>query len=263
LVLKIILAICLFNSSIYCFAQKKNPPGTILLKDNLYIDAMPILNVHYREYEHTMRAFFNFNLDTLEKIMSTLPYSNFDIGRIVKPNNFKINKDSASLMINDDIKTFWNGWIEYKTYLNHPRFNYFPMVNISYSVAAKFCKWRTLVVKILYASHNKRERKKMYDNLVYRLPTFEELELATKKFTTEKKFMVQVKAPTDSLPSFPEQPQSIELFRVSRLSEITTDNNFIRKAYWDTQLNRLIKDSLIHENIFGENLGFRCVCEVK
>lgn len=230
--------------------------------DNLYIDAMPVLNVHYREYRHFMRS-SKLNLDTLEQMSIRLPYSNFSIGNFFKKYDFTSNQDSSGMAINDSIKTFWNGWVDYGAYLKSLRFNFFPMVNISYNEAATFCKWRTFVVKILYATHKKRERKKLYDDLVYRLPTFEELELATRKFAMEKKLIFQMKATADSLPSFPDNPQTIDIFRVSRLSEIATDKNFIRMAKWNTPLYNLLKDGIIQENTFSENLGFRCVCDVR
>jgi hypothetical protein len=246
------------------FSQKKNPPGTILLKDNLFIDEIPICNVHYREYEYLLRQTLHFNLDSFEKFVSKLPYYKLDPAIFFKETNFPINTDSASFIIQDTIKNFWSNWIGYKSYLNHPRFNYFPVVNISPDVAAKFCKWRTLVVKMFYSMQKReKERKKLYNDIVYRLPTIDELELAKTKFSNDKKFMFQPKAQSDSLPTMPDQPQKKNYFRITRLNEIVTDKGFIRQIYWDTTNNLMNESRLLANKDLNENITFRCVCEVR
>lgn len=52
-------------------------------------------------------------------------------------------------------------------YLNHPIYNVFPVVGISYQQAIKFCEWKT-------AQFHQQNKKKAYQNLVFRLPSPEE-----------------------------------------------------------------------------------------
>jgi hypothetical protein len=260
-VLTLLLSLTISTNS---FSQKKNPPGTILLKHNLFIDEIPICNVHYREYEYFLRQTLHFNLDSFEKFVQTLPYYNYDFDLFFKESGFAINNDSSSLIIIDTIKSFWNNWTDFKSYLNHPRFNYFPVVNISSDVAASFCKWRTLTVKLFYSMQkSEKKREKLYNDIVYRLPTIDELELAKAKFSNDKKFMFQPKAKSDSLPTMPEQPQKKNYFRITRLDEIGIDKNFVRQIYWDTTNNLMNKSRLITNKFLNENMTFRCVCEVR
>lgn len=247
-------------------AQKHNPPGTIFLKDNIYIDQTPICNVHFREYKYSLEQIFHYNIDSLEKVSKTLPYTNFDFGYFLRHSNFAYNSDSLKCLISDTVKTFWNGWTDFKTYLNHPRFNYFPIVNISTETATNFCKWRTYMVKIFNASQQtEKGRKEKFDNFVYRLATNDELELAAKKFITDKKIEMQKVASGDSIANFNfyRKEQKKTFFKITSLQEIAINKSSANKVYWDTKNFLLLTGALLRENEVSENLTFRCVCEIK
>lgn len=251
-----------FNS----FAQMKNPPGTILLKDNLYIDEAPICNVHYREYAYCLSNFIHYNLDTLEIYTKSLPYYKFDLSTFFKQTNFKYNQDSIKYLITDTAKKFWNNWIGFSSYLNHTRFNYFPVVNINCEIANSFCRWRTSMVKMLYAAQTKeKDRKKMFDNFEYRLATYEELKFATEKFKNENKLKIQLASKSDSLPSFDysRNGNSLNRFVVSSVTELCTQDFKIYQTSWDINKQAISSASLIDKNWVQENLTFRCVCEVR
>ncbi|MES2430984.1 MAG: hypothetical protein V4556_08605 [Bacteroidota bacterium] len=267
---KIVLSIeCLIISFFIClgtFAQKQNPPGTIFLKDNMYIDEIPICNLHFREYKYSLGHSFHYNIDSLEKVVQTLPYLNFDIGYFLKYTNFAYNTDSSKCLIADTVKTFWNNWTDFKTYLNNPRFNFFPVVNISQETATNFCKWRTYMVKIFNASQqNEKDRKEKFEHFEYRLATNEELALASIKFTSDKKIELQKKTPGDSIPNFNlfNKKQKKTSFKITGLQEIAITDSNANKVYWDTKKFSLLKGDLLKQNEVDENLTFRCVCEIK
>ena len=70
----IIILVLLTSSSFYGSDKNKKipPPGTIELRDNLFIDEKPIYNIHYLEYEYGIR-YVNFNLTCFEDYVSSLP----------------------------------------------------------------------------------------------------------------------------------------------------------------------------------------------
>ena len=248
------------------FSQKKNPPGTILLKDNLYIDEAPICNVHYREYAYCLSGIVHYNLDTLESYTKSLPYYKFDLSTFFRHTNFKYNNDSLRYLITDTAKRFWNNWIDFGSYLNHPRFNYFPVVNINSEVAASFCRWRTYMVKMFYAAQTKeKDRTKMFDNLEYRLPTYDELKFATEKFKKENNLKIQLASKSDSLPSFgySKNGKSLNKFIVSTMTELCRQDFKTYQTSWDTNKQIILSNLLVDKNWVQENLTFRCVCEVK
>src|SRR5690349_18068944 len=48
------------------------PPGTVWLRDSIFIDQRPVENIHYLEYEHWMRDILNFNPDCFQRVVDTL-----------------------------------------------------------------------------------------------------------------------------------------------------------------------------------------------
>ena len=90
------------------FSQKTNPPGTTLLRDNLYIDLAPMANIHYREYEYFMSNFINYNLDSFQKLVASLPMSGVAFKEFLTQLRFEPNRDSANLKINRDATFSWD-----------------------------------------------------------------------------------------------------------------------------------------------------------
>jgi formylglycine-generating enzyme required for sulfatase activity len=124
----------------------KAPPGTIFLKEGLFIDKTEIANVHWREFSYWILFFPHDTAFHWRMMPDTSVWQ--DIGIPLT---------------------------EY--YFRHPGYNYYPVVGISYEQALEFCKWRSDRVNELYARHpssNPLPGKKY----LYRLPTKEEWEFA-------------------------------------------------------------------------------------
>jgi hypothetical protein len=79
--------------------QPENPPGTIWLRDNLYIDRTAIANVHYREYEYYNRKFSKYNFSQNDSIVNSLPYFGYEGISFIKNFVFTPNPDSARYKI--------------------------------------------------------------------------------------------------------------------------------------------------------------------
>jgi hypothetical protein len=260
------LLFCICTIPFNTFSQKKNPPGTILLKKNLYIDETPVCNIEYRDYKYVLSKFLRFNLDKFEDYTNSMPDYKFETSSFFKQIDFKPDYDSLKYLIPETEEMIFGDWVDYKSYLTLPDFNYFPVINVNAEIAKSYCRWRTSMVKVLYASESKaKERKYLHNNFEYRLPTYEELKLATEKFKTEKKLKIQSAAKSDSLPSFRhlEKGGSLQKFLITNLFELVKEEDGIYETSWDTNKQIILPNLLIDNNFIRENLTFRCVCEIK
>ncbi len=124
----------------------KTPPGTVLLKGNLYIDKTEVANVHWREF---LQAWI-----------------------------LGIKHDTAYYWKMMQDTSVWGENSPYiKYYHNHPSFNNYPVVGISYDQATEFCKWRSDRVNEVFTKEpglNPFPGK----HYQYRLLTIEEWEFA-------------------------------------------------------------------------------------
>lgn len=127
------------------------PPGTIWLKDSLFMDKREMSCIAYREYSYWTKR-------------------NYGIGS----EGYKKTIPDTTLWI-DSIEVNYN-----TRYLISPKFNYYPAIGISYSQAVDYCKWRTDRVKEMYELKYHDNYKKYPKNFQYRLPTKEEWEYAAK-----------------------------------------------------------------------------------
>src|ERR1700749_5199045 len=139
--LYIFLALFIVGCAVYNYDKvreipkpKYTPPGTIWLKDNLFIDNNEVANVNYREFLFWL-SYFKSPLyktmlpDTTVWGDKTIYYFSYNVGLGFKFSN---------------------------TYLRHPAYNDNPVVGISYYQAVEFCKWRTdRVNAFLYILKNK------------------------------------------------------------------------------------------------------------
>jgi formylglycine-generating enzyme required for sulfatase activity len=124
----------------------QNPPGTVWLKDSIYIDQTEISNLAYLEY-----------LNWLEKC---------------NPENYYCALPDTTVWFE---KSYYNApFVSY--YLRHPAYRNYPVVGVSYEQVANFCKWRTDRVQELYST--KLHHQKTFKIFEYRLPTKKEWEYA-------------------------------------------------------------------------------------
>ncbi len=131
----------------------KSPPGTVWLKDNLYMDDTEVRNIDWLEFYYYM---------------------------------CRINRDSAQNILPDT--NCWEhigfGIMIYPYYyLKHPDFQQFPVVGVSPKLAIAYCQWRTdrvneyMAIAKGEASINPiapTDMSKIKKRVLYRLPTSEE-----------------------------------------------------------------------------------------
>ena len=139
-------------------------------------------------------------------------------------------------------------------------------MNINSEIAASSCRWRTYMVKLLYAAQAKeKDRRKMFDNFEYRLPTYEELQFATEKFKKENNLKIQLASKPDSLPSFDysQNGKKLNKFVVTSMLELCRQDFETYQTNWEINQKIILSSSLVDKNWNQENLTFRCVCEIK
>lgn len=140
--------------------NKKTPPGTVWVRDSLYIDANEVRNVDYREYL--------FSLNKSKKKNST-EYKNAMLDTLVWRTPEAYNEPYVEL------------------YLRHPAYKEYPIVGVSHKQAIDFCNWRTdRVNESIYKKINKLNilieinADTIPKYVQYRLPTVEEWEFSAK-----------------------------------------------------------------------------------
>ena len=244
--------------------EKENPPGTIWLRDNLYIDIGPVCNVHYREYEYVMRR-LHFNLPAYESFVDTLPYCGFNYGANKEKIAFAPYPDSQKYKIDTSGIVTWGHYPAFYDYLTNPKFNLFPVINISYEVAEAYCKWRTNVVMFYYAirGETNESRAKMHKKIKYRLITEEEWEYAIK---TLKVRYPDPKANLLNAETFllnEEKPKKKQVFHLSNFSEMLTEKQIAKGNSWKDHTPIYNPNSTYHYQNEADWLTFRCICEVE
>ncbi|SHK89515.1 formylglycine-generating enzyme family protein [Hymenobacter psychrotolerans] len=129
------------------------PPGTIRLAENLFIDESEVANIHWLEYLQQVR------LDSSETYYrSQLPDSTVWKAVAAAPPTAVAGAPTVIM------------------YFRYPGFRYFPVVGISYEQAVAYCKWRSAVVNksVLESADFQKKHPELrgYDvSVEYRLPT--------------------------------------------------------------------------------------------
>ena len=247
------LSAYLYNIQSHKTKSKSNIPlGTIHLKDNKYIDAVPVNNVMYLEFLYSV--LFAWNEEVSEEI-NKLP--DYGLNMALMKYNFDsipLNADFVKKMnLNPNLNI--NGVLNSNEILQHPKYSFYPIVNITKKQAEMHCKWRSdmLSIRFAYLSKDSIERKKYHKKLTYRLPTNKELLEAINKYGFSKK-----KKRKDKL--FPFDPYLLKF------------KNRYKKAYFfKDNISELTLDSIPFGNNWknaqefempNDYTGFRCICEV-
>lgn len=234
-----ILLFSFFNIlGVYC----QNPPGTVQLSENLYLDVAPVNNIMYQEFLRNQEKLSEKTLDSI----------------LVNSNSFGLNSELiiGKREIDTTDRLVWiETTIKQDYYLEHPKFQYFPVISVSKLEAIDYCQWRSKAVMLHYAMKSKteEERQSYPRNVTYRLPTSYELELAIDKFGYSKGF----KSNTEGIPflvyrkSNKKKNKKVILIK-DNLSEYISNG----LVYWSNWGN--------HEPVEDPNdfTTFRCICEV-
>lgn len=229
-------------------ANKFSPPGTVWLKDSLFIDQTEIRNLDYLEYLHWL------NKNDPEKYASAVPDTNVWIK----------GKETNE------------PYVHY--YLTHPAYRNFPVVGVSYEQAIDFCKWRSDRVM----EFGKKLKHPAFTNIEYRLPTKEEWEYAatsgnTSEFGYEKLLdknnvpKVWVKE-TETLfdendilvPVTHSEPNKFGCYNmIGNVSEMLSRKGECKGGNVFTPLYDCAADRSQNYDQPTWRIGFRCVCVVK
>ncbi len=233
------------------------PPGTVWLKDSIYIDMCEVRNLDYLEY--------------------TLWVKKYDFANYEK-------------MLPDT--TVWRHKFSYnepyvKYFFGHPAYYQYPVVGVSYEQAMAFCKWRTERVKEfakLISPKSKYASSYNNYNYYYRLPTKEEWEYAAGAETNSKYGFEKMQSKDNSpnfniketymlgyfkpgvdilVPVIYKKPNSYGLFNtIGNVAEMTAEKGISKGGGWINS----IADCEISDSVKFESpsswLGFRCVCVV-
>lgn len=245
---------------------KTAPPGTVRLKDKLYIDCGPIRNIDYLEFlnfsktanwekffaKENLIPAFGLKWDSLAVLLHDYPSDSKFLKQFV-PADSVIEIYSKDIMTKKTVNPF-----RYKD------LNNYPIVNISYEQAMKFCEWRSKMVSVYMAIDSKtaeEREKKYYKKVSFRLPTQEEWELSMKNFSNEKDLKKR---------EFMEgKPLSVEMERSSKFSwkpfSITEMLSEKGKSEGLSYKDIMLKDIRTIQNYAGPQpwVGFRCVCDVE
>lgn len=245
------------------FKLKIAPPGTVWLRDSVFIDVNPIKNIDYREFLSFVAVTYSKEVrDTLKKIPSFgIHMENFRTYMRLAGKDPDLIKKMA---IRYDMMLSWR--MNMEEYINNPIYKDYPIVNISYNQAIMFCEWRTDMVMLFYATDCKKEsqRLKYYTRIRYRLPTAEEFAYALSKF---KNNIILNKAlyAGDKVCTYPAVPQKqkVDFYYIpNNIAEMTlVDKLAVGISWHDEDTTRNYAKTLEY---FGPRdwLGFRCVCEI-
>ena len=231
---KILVLILVLNlTSEFVLSQEKfeTPPGTIFLKDNLFIDKTPVTNIMFLEYltvkdiirKKGFNSFSDFHKSTDEK---------FDKLIILYPSYLETLNQKDSFLTK-------------KNYFENTKYEYFPVLRITKEQAMDFCKWRTEMV--LYSWVNKN--KTINYNINYRLPQEAEMNLAKEYFSQRNKFEFHYgKNPTKF-----KTDKNVNSFIIYNISEFTISENIFGNNWKNNSPTEFP----------NEITGFRCVCEIQ
>jgi formylglycine-generating enzyme required for sulfatase activity len=239
-----------------CIAQKKYPPGVLPLNDTLFIDSKPVANIHYAEFLYSVEDFWS--PDITDSIQA-LPLFGIDkrttLTLIKNIKQVKEDLFTKSLQIP---KKFYPGIdtsVTLKEYLALQKIKYIPVTGITYAQAVWFCKWRTDMVRLLYATKTAKERPEYYREVTYRLPTETEWKTSFMRKGKIKNNFPFNEEHTNPTPYF--ESRFITYKKI--LSEFLLSDQSLIKI--DSDKKMTILPAYNQKN--RDEIGFRCVCEVK
>jgi len=152
-----------------------------------------------------------------------------------------------------------------ETYYNHPAYDSYPVVGISYEQAVAYCVWRTDRVKEMILLNASPENKALIKNLKYRLPTKTEWELIAKsgkdvekmeKYKKKKKYRGKPKFYNVQV----EAADGYNLF--GNVAEMIAEKGIAKGGSFMHSYEETLSMKDIAYTQPRQWLGFRCVCEL-
>jgi formylglycine-generating enzyme required for sulfatase activity len=244
----------------------KNPPGTVPVDENLYVDQYEVSNVNWREYINWIKVRHGVNSKEYKAALpDTLVWR--------KP------------------KAYNEPYVEF--YHKHPAYQNYPVVGISYEQAVAFCKWRSdRVNEKIYIKENKIDYKPgdVFPNapvvFQYRLPAKSEWEkiakvgysermakkLKRKKYqevekhnylndddtdTEEMNRKGDITAKTDAY-----WPNALGVYNLlGNVAEMVAEKGIAKGGSWIHKEKEVTVEKDFQYHKPADWVGFRCVCE--
>ncbi len=245
------------------FKFKLSPPGTVWLRDSVFIDVAPVSNMDYREFQAFVQICYS---KELRDSLKNLPLFGIDMNsfqsymRLCGPDKLMAQKMKVPL----DAPLSWN--MTMNEYYNSPNYNKFPVVLLSYIQAAAYCDWRTDMTMLLFAGSSKDEkyRSKFYKKVKYRLPTIDEWSYAMEKFKANvfTNYWVYAGEKTATIEAFPQKKNLQFVYVPHNVAEMSIVEKTALGISWrDTDTTDNYAKTVSYSGP-RDWLGFRCVCEI-
>ncbi|CAN5618104.1 hypothetical protein BH10BAC2_BH10BAC2_45300 [soil metagenome] len=280
-------AILLFISG-NAAAQKLKvaPPGTIHLKDNLYIDKIPVSNNSYKEFLYSIEQFWS---EKTHANIADLPMYGLQFTETGEEDNMRVsftNKNGSFVFDTSNLQpdeSFYqrmkipdylvvdlatNLTMEY--YSKAMAYKNNPVVYVTHEQAEMFCKWRSDMVMLHYsvASGGKGERKKYYSKITYRLMTEDEWkyaynnkgQLLLSDFGIRTDFNKKALASNIAVDSRRKEA-SINIY-ANNFAELLLEKKSMIGVLWNNT-NQISQNIITNSYAPASNVGFRCICEVE
>lgn len=247
------------------FKTKQSPPGTVWLRDSVFIDVNPVKCIDYKEF----LAFVNvaYNKELRDSLKNIPPYAlNIEAFRsymrLCGPDKALHKK----MNIPQDMKLSWD--MNMNEYLNSPTYKNYPIVNISYNQALTYCEWRTDMVMLFYSSDSKDEKqrnKKYYTRIKYRLPTAEEWDYAMHKFEEYifTNYSVYAGERCATYEAIPQKRNLSFTYIPHNIAELSMEENMALGMSWRDMDTTNNYSKTVKYFRPSDWLGFRCVCEIE
>jgi len=261
----ILIITCLSSSKkIY----KSLPPGTVRLTDSLYIDKFPVRVGDYIEFLKSIKSFYNNALHDSIKKMPLFGLTDLDVMGLQEV--FRGDSMEYIRMLTRTWITYSNDERRYDVdyHLKSSKFYNFPIINVSYEQMRHYCRWRTDMVKLHYATicKTERQRRKYPMNFVYRMVKRKEWEAVLGEYfydvkkNNEKDRLLNSK-PNNIIKSYNKEKGRDFYYDVNNAAE-TLDNAIVAFNFkWNEQYH--IGDISYFK--FGKPcdwISFRCICEI-
>lgn len=177
--LKLLMMAVMLLAAVPAPAQKKikkqAPPGTVKVNDSMYMDRQPVSNMDYFVFLQSVRTFWN---HAFSDSINQLRDMKMDVSLVQLKLRYNHRWHSTQQHLLNRMRVekqpykFLDSTLSPMEYLRQPEIGNYPVLGVSIEQAVTYCKWRTDMVRILYARRNNTERRieRHYGFVEYELP---------------------------------------------------------------------------------------------